>query len=70
MDDWISRNFVAFWVVLIAVGTIVGAIFLSSAFGLSLALAAGAIGGAGTALIISANRYIGSTHHEDEGPRG
>jgi len=70
MDDWISHHFVAFWIVPMMVSTIIGTIFLSAPFGPFGGMAAGAIGGAGSALIVSANRYIGSTHHEDEGPRG
>ena len=66
MDDWISRPFVAFWIVLTVIGTLIGSVFLSGTFGPLGGLAAGAIAGAGSALIISANRYIGSTHHEDD----
>lgn len=69
MDDWISHHFIAFWIAFVGGGTVIGALFLSESYGLPGALAAGAIGGAGSALIISANRYIGSSHHEDEEPR-
>ena len=69
MDDWISHYFWAFWAALIVIGAVVGSIFLTAPYGPAGGIAAGAIGGAGAALIISASRYIGSNNHEDQGPR-
>lgn len=68
MDDWISRNMLAFWLVLTVFGTAVGVWTLSESFGVWGAALAGTIGGLGAALILSANRYIAAGDSEDDGP--
>jgi hypothetical protein len=70
MNDWITHNFAAFWLVLIGFGMVIGGLFLSDAYGIFGGVVAGAVGGAGCALILSANRYIGGADREDDGPRG
>lgn len=68
MNDWIYHHFYKFWVALVLFGMGAGVLFLREAWGLGLALTAGALGGAGSALILSANRYIGGDDSEDDGP--
>lgn len=67
-DDWIYQYFGLFWLALIAFGTLIGVYTLTESFGAPLAAVAGAIGGAGSALILSANRYIAAGDSEDDGP--
>lgn len=68
MDDWIYHYMGLFWLVLVLVGTAAGVWSLSDTFGVGGAAFAGAIGGAGAALILSANRYIAAGDSEDDGP--
>lgn len=65
MNDWIYHHIVLFWGSLILFGMAAGAMFLSEPYGLAGGLAAGALGGAGSAIILSASRYIGSSHTEE-----
>lgn len=69
MNDWITHNFWAFWIVLIMFGVAIGYLSLASFYGVGGSLLAGALGGAGTAFILSTNRYIGGSDQEDDGPR-
>jgi hypothetical protein len=66
MNDWIYHYMAAFWVVCVLVGAAAGVFYLAADFGTPAALLAGSIGGAGAALILSVNRYIGGSHEEDD----
>lgn len=68
MNDWIYHYMGLFWLTLIAAGTAAGVFMLRDDFGIPLSALAGAIGGAGAALILSANRYIAADDSEDDGP--
>lgn len=70
MNDWIYHHFYKFWLALILFGMACGFLFLADAYGTAGGLLAGAVGGAGSALILSANRYIGASDREDDGPPG
>jgi hypothetical protein len=66
VNDWIYHYMAAFWVVCVLVGAIAGAVILAEDFGLLGGGFAGAIGGAGAALILSVSRYIGAGHEEED----
>ena len=68
MNDWIYHYFAAFWGACILFGMAVGAFWLAEDHGLGAGLGAGFLLGAGTALILSASRYIGGSHEEDDAP--
>ena len=65
MNDWILHKFAWVWIGCIAFGIIACVYSLSEAWGHGPAALAGAIGGAGTAFILSVSRYIRAGDTED-----
>ncbi|MFT4621764.1 MAG: hypothetical protein ACI8PZ_000416 [Myxococcota bacterium] len=59
---WLKeRPYVVFlWMGFILAGPVIGVAFLQDAYGFVLALAAGLVGGAGSAMIVTVNRILDS----------
>jgi hypothetical protein len=65
VNDWILNQFAWVWLGCIAFGVVAGMYSLGDAWGHAPAALAGAVGGAGTAFILSVSRYIRAGDRED-----
>ena len=65
MNDWILHHIGALWIGCILFGILAGLWTMSDAWGPVAAAIGGAMGGAGTAFILSVSRYIRADDRED-----